>query len=449
VKPQTSYPKKEQDLFRSRLESIIDMEHELVKLAHAMDWENLEKKFFSYYSEAGRPAVSVRMMVGLQMLKHVHALSDEVVCEQWRENPYFQYFCGEEFFQHREPIERSGMTHFRMRVGSEALNALLTESIAAAMRLGALKKSDLKKVVIDTTVQEKNVAHPTPQGLLLRAIEKVAMQAKREKIPLRQSYLRVAKLAVIRVGKYRHAKQFKRAQRWVKFLRTRLGRLIRDVERKSGGHVSPRLKTFLRRAEKIRAQHIGDTNYIYSFHAPEVECIGKGKARKQYEFGNKVSLATNLKRARGGHFIFDAQGLHGNPYDGHTLPGSLERIPKNTGVIPDAAHVDKGYRGHKIENHPTKIFISGQRNLGKYLKQQNRRRAAIEPIIGHTKNDGLLGRNYLWFAEGDRTNPILCAVGFNLRQLLRFLRNLFALFYQWLLRIFNAPDFFPSPNLHF
>jgi IS5 family transposase len=393
------------------------------------------------------------MMAGLQMLKHIHALSDEVVCAQWRENPYFQYFCGEEFFRHREPIERSGMTHFRLRVGSEALGALLTESIAAAMRLGALKKGDLKKVAIDTTVQEKNVAHPTPHGLLLRAIEKVALQAKREKIPLRQSYLRVAKLAAIRVGKYRHAKQFKRAQRWVKFLRTRLGRLIRDVERKSGGNLSPRLKTFLHRAEKIRAQQIGDKNYIYSFHAPEVECIGKGKARKQYEFGNKVSLATNLKRARGGHFLLEAFGLHGNPYDGHTLADTLARIPKNTGVKINAAHLDKGYRGHGIgKNHPTKIFISGQRNLGKYLKQQNRRRAAIEPVIGHTKNDGLLGRNYLWFAEGDRTNPILCATGFNLRQLLRYLRalrKLFALFYQWLLRIFNAPEYHPSPNSSF
>lgn len=341
-----------------------------------------------------------------------------------------QYFCGEEYFCHDFPIERSGMTHFRERVGAEALEILLQESLAAAHRAGAIAPKDIKSVAVDTTVQEKSIAHPTEHGLLHGAIEHLGDAASAAGISLRQSYVRVAKLAAIKAGRYIHAKQMRRAKAQNKFLRVRLKRIIRDVRRKAG-NASFALETALSKAMQIANQKRGDKNYLYAWHAPEVECIGKGKARKAYEFGCKVSLATNLMPARGGHFILHAQALHDNPFDGHTLANALDDMEKIVGVKPLKAFVDKGYKGHKLDktNCPTDIFITGaKRNVTPQIKREMKRRAVIEPIIGHAKNDGLLGRNYLKGKHGDKINTTLAATGFNLRQLLRFIRILWLYF---------------------
>src|SRR3979490_1117841 len=229
-------------------------------------------------------------MAGLAILKHTYNLSDEVVCEQWVENPYYQYFCGEEFFQHRLPLDRSSMTHWRNRMGEERLQALLQESLAVATRSGAMKPGDLARVIVDTTVQSKNVTFPTDAKLLNRAREKLVKLTKTLGVELRQSYRRVGKFALIQHQRYAHAKQFKRANRALRTLKTYLGRVIRDIARKIDG--DPRLEAkfafLLSLARRVREQERGQRGpKVYSLHAPEVECIGKGKPHKPYEFGVK------------------------------------------------------------------------------------------------------------------------------------------------------------------
>jgi IS5 family transposase len=234
----------------------------------------------------------------------------------------------------------------------------------------------------------------------------------------------------MKTGRYLHAQQKKRARRQLKFMRVRLRRLIRDVRRKMVGvpalpeRVVERLESTLGRAWRIAHQKRGDRGYLYSWHATEVECISKGKARARYEFGCKVSIATNLHPAKGGHFILQARALHGNPYDGHTLKTALDDIQNIVGRTPQRVAVDQGYKGHRIALRGTAVYISGQkRGVTDKIKRWLKRRAVVEPIIGHAKNDGLLGRNWLKGRTGDRCNTLLAAAGFNLRQLLRFLRR--------------------------
>ena len=440
MKPRTKEPSRTEDMFRSKLVNIINLRHPLVKLAGLIDWARLEAHFLPYYADNGRPAHPTRLLVGLHLLKHVEGISDEVVCERWERDPYMQYFCGEEYFQHPPPIARADMTHFRGRVGDEALEILLQETLAAAHRAGALSAKACETVAVDTTVQEKAVAYPTDHGLLLTAIERLGDAAKHAGISLRQSYARVAKRAAIMAGRYTHAKQMKRAKRETRFMRIRLSRIIRDVRRKM--ETSPvlsalsaaLLESALSKAMRIAHQKRGDKDYLYSWHAPEVECIGKGKARKPYEFGCKVSLATNVMPAKGGHFILHAQALHGKPYDGHTLKGALENIKEVVGRMPSKVAVDKGYKGHGLKHHPeTTVYITGQkRGVTAAIKRWLKRRAVVEPIIGHAKNDGLMGRNYLAGRTGDRINATLAAAGYNLRQILRFLRLLCAYFIECL-----------------
>ena len=199
-----------QELFRAKLRNIINLQHELVRLGELIDWERLEAHFAPYYREAGRPGLPIRLVVGLHLLKHIEGLSDEAVCERWERDPYMQYFCGEEYFQHAFPLERSGMTHFRKRVGEQALETLLQETLAAAYRGGALSVRATEAVAVDTTVQEKAIAHPTEHGLLLTAIEQLGRQAKKTGLRLRQSYVRVARRAAMKTGRYLHAQQKRR-----------------------------------------------------------------------------------------------------------------------------------------------------------------------------------------------------------------------------------------------
>src|ERR1700720_1292375 len=272
----------EQDLFRSRLDQIIDMDHALVKLARTIDWRFLEEKFGAVYADgSGRPPLPTRLMAGLAILKHTYNLSDEVLCELWIENPYYQYFCGEEFFQHRLPLDRSSMAHWRHRMGEERLQALLQESLAAATKTGAMKPGDLARVIVDTTVQPKNITFPTDAKLLNRAREKLVKLAEKFGVELRQSYRRVGKFALIKHQRYAHAKQFKRADRALRKLKTYLGRVIRDMTRKIDGNpwLEEMCGYLLSLARRVRAQERGQRGpKVYSLHAPEVECIGKGQA---------------------------------------------------------------------------------------------------------------------------------------------------------------------------
>ncbi len=427
----------EQDLFRARLDQIINMRHELVTLGAAIDWDWIDAELAGAFSENGRPAVPTRFMIGLLLLKHVFDLSDEAVCERWVCDPYFQHFTGEEFFQHAFPHERSNLSHWRSRIGDK-LDRLLAESLRVAHGSGALKTDDLARVTVDTTVMPKAVAHPTDARLLLTAIEKLGQLANETGVTLRQSYVRLAKRSCLMAGRYAHAKQWKRCRREIKFLRVRLGRLIRDIRRKIAG--DERLeKVFaepLSKAVRIRLQDQHSRGpKLYSWHAPEVECIGKGKARQPWEFGVKVSLVTTNRRCKGGQFVLHAKALPGAPYDGHTLKEVLAETTALTGRKIERAFVDKGYRGHDAAN-PRRVFISGQkRGVHGQIKRELRRRSAIEPVIGHMKSGGSLGRNFLKGRHGDRANPILAATGHNLRLVLRWLRLILRII---IAAIFNA-----------
>jgi IS5 family transposase len=422
------------DLFQPALEEIIDMGHALVRLAKEIDWDFLDQRFSAVCQPGpGQPPLPTRLVAGLMILKHTHNLSDEVLCARWLENPYYQYFCGEEVFCHQLPFDRSSLTRWRQRLGEEQLAALLQESLSVAHKTDALATKDLERVAVDTTVQPKAVAHPTDARLLHRALEKLVDLARRNGVPLRQSYVRVAKRAAIMVGRYSHAHQFKRARRALKFLRTRLGRVIRDITRKIAGDaaLAARFTPLLDRARRVRLQdHRQRGHKIYSLHAPEVECIGKGKARTPYEFGCKVSVATPVTQPRGGQFVLHAKALHGNPFDGHTLGPAIAEMTQLLGVEPHRIHVDKGYRGH---NHPHKfrVWISGQaRRVTATIRREMKRRAAVEPVIGHIKAEHRMDRNYLKGREGDRANAVLAAAGYNFSLLLRWL--------EWLLRALIA-----------
>ncbi len=369
MKPQDSGT---EDLFRSKLKNIINLQHELVRLGELLDWARLEAHFAPYYKEEGRPGLPIRLLVGLHLLKHIEGLSDEAVCARWERDPYMQYFCGEEYFQHAFPLERSGLTHFRNRVGDQALETLLQETLAAAYRAGALSVRATEAVAVDTTVQEKAIAHPTEHGLLLAAIERLGAQAKKAGLRLRQSYVRVARHAAMKTGRYLHAKQKRRARRQLKYLRVRLRRLIRDVRRKMervpalSERTVKRLDHALGRAGRIAHQQRGDKGYLYSWHAPEVECISKGKARAPYEVGCKVSIATNLHPAKGGHFILQARALHGNPYDGHTLKAALDDVRDMVGRSPLRSIKDT--RGTVSPVIPTRRCTSRVRNAASPTK---------------------------------------------------------------------------------
>jgi transposase, IS5 family len=427
MRPRERRDSGEQDLFRSRLDQIIDMKHALVTLARTVDWGLLEQAFGEVYTDGpGQPPLPTRLMAGLCILKHTYDLSDEVLCERWVENPYYQFFCGEEFFQHRLVFDRSSLTRWRNRMGEERLQALLQESLSIAVRTKAIKPSELSQVIVDTTVQPKNVTFPTDAKLLNRAREKLVRLAQLNGVRLRQSYARVGKLALIKHQRYAHAKQFKRARRALKTLRTYLGRVMRDIGRKIADNAAlePKFAKLLLLARRVHEQQQRQRGpKVYSLHAPEVECIGKGKAHRPYEFGVKVSVATTISHARGGQFVTHLKTLPGNPYDGHTLATVIPEMEALVGNIIERLVLDKGYRGHNAPpDYKFRVFISGQkRGVTPSIKRTMRRRSAIEPVIGHLKAEHRMGRNYLWFKHGDANNALLAAVGYNFRRLIRWL----------------------------
>jgi transposase, IS5 family len=421
------------DLFKARLDQIVDLGHPLAKLAAAIDWGFLERRLGAVYTDApGQPPLPTRLMAGLAILKHMHDLSDEALCARWLENPYYQLFCGEEFFRHKAPFDRSSMTRWRQRMGEEKLVALLQESLSTATRTKAAKPSDFAAVIVDTTVQPKAVTHPTDAKLMHRAREKLVRLAKQKGVVLRQSYERIGKRALIAYQRYAHAKQFKRAKRALRTLRTYLGRVMRDIRRKIRGDEAREglFRRLLFLAERVSAQRQNQRGKkVYSLHAPEVECIGKGKAHRPYEFGVKISIATPVRHSKGGQFIAHVKALPGNPYDGHTLASVIPEIETQIGANLQRLVVDRGYRGHNAPpDYRFKVYISGQkRNVTEAIKRALRRRAAVEPVIGHAKAEHRMGRNYLLHARGDVINAVLAAVGYNFRRLLKWLALLLSM----------------------
>ncbi len=403
------------ELFQAHFDQILNRDHELIQLADKIDWSRFDVAFADSYSEdLGAPAKAVRLMVGLQYLKYTFNESDESVVDRWVENPYWQYFCGFTHMQHEAPIDPSSMSRWRSRVGAQRLELLLTETVDLAVRDKQLPKRDLRQITIDTTVQEKNVTYPTDSKLLYTAIRKLGRAARQRGIRLRQSYIRVGKRAGVKASRYAHAKQFKRMRRQWRKLRTYVGRMIRDIERKTP-QMDDHLVAILAKAERLRNQQPTDSNKFYSWHEPEVTCISKGKARQRYEFGQKVALATTHRS----NWIVAARLMENNPYDGHTLAATLQATESVTGVGVTDAYVDKGYRGHGC-NGLTRVHIAGaaSKKASRCERRRRRRRSAIEPKIGHLKSDHRVRRCFLSGLQGDAINIILAAAAANLRKLL-------------------------------
>jgi IS5 family transposase len=426
MKPRQSPQKNHQrDLFRPELTSIIHPGHGLVKLAQTVNWDRLDEVFGeTYCPDNGRPAVSTRLMVALHYLKYTFNLSDEDVVAGWVENPYWQYWSGMKFFEHIMPIHPSSMTRWRNRIGEAGAEELLKETIATGLTLKAVKSHQLKRVNIDTTVQEKEVRFPTDARLYDRARQRLVKAAKERSIDLRQNYNRKSKQALAQQSRYAHAQQMKRAGKCTRKLKTYLGRVIRDLTRKCP-HPDESLQSLLEIGNRIFYQKRKDHHKIYSVHEPAVECISKGKAHKRYEFGCKVSVAAT---SQGGWFI-GAKAIHGNPYDGHTLPEALDQVERIV-QRPQQVFVDMGYRGHTYSG-PVEVHVDKRRRgrTAKSLWRWMKRRAAVEPGIGHLKREHRMDRNRLKGTLGDCLNAILSAVGMNFRKLLRwaaaFLRQIF------------------------
>lgn len=416
MKPKKPKHQDQADLFRSQLDQILDRKHPLFVLANQIDWSVFENKFGKLYADRGRPALSTRLMVGLHYLKHAFDESDESVVARLLENPYWQYFCGFEFFIHRLPLDPSSLVRWRKRIGPKQMEQLLTETLETAKREEHLTESHLERVNVDTTVQEKAIAYPTDARLYHKARALLVKAAKERGIPLRQSYIRIGKLALIMSARYAHARQMRRAKAEQKKVKNYLGRVYRNILRNCP-QPDPELAELLHLSKRLLAQKRNDKNKLYSLHSPEVECISKGKAHKKYEFGCKVSVATTSKD----NWIVGVEALHNNPFDGHTLKGALKQIKRLVGWEAQNAYCDKGYKGNPKQLGNTSIHLANRRKSSMKPSEWRwfKRRAAVEPVIGHMKQDNRMDRNYLKGTDGDKMNAILAACGFNLRKLLR------------------------------
>ena len=395
------------------LPAMLDGRQPLYRLAQRIDWQQFETAFGVLYAEEGRPALPIRRMVGLLLLKQLLNLSDERVVEQWPLNPYFQFFCGEREFQWSAPCAASELVHFRDRIGPAGGEKLLAMSVALHG-----DKAKEKEVVLDTTAQEKAITFPTDSKLHAKVVQAARRIARRCSLPLRQSYVRtVPKLLQAQRG-WRHPRTHKLARKAARKLKTIAGRLVRELERKlPAGHDHADTLALCR---KILAQKRHDQNKIYSLHEPHVYCLAKGKAHKEYEFGAKASLV--IGKTHG--VILGALNLEKNTYDGHTVEPALAQVERVAGYRPDKGIADRGYRGRRHFG-ATELLIPGlpKADATAYARRQARerfrRRAAIEPRIGHLKSDFRLGRNFLRGVKGDAMNLLLAATAANLRLWLR------------------------------
>ena len=456
------------DFFRARLDAMIDLRHPLAVLATRLPWSQLEAELAPIWrrqsrdgvlpegedwfgsgggvlvaagvSYAGRARLPIRLMCSLLYLKHAFNLSDEQTCERWAENVVWQYFSGIDYYEPRLPCDATQIGRFRTAIGETGMQVILKATIDTAVASKAIKPVEFERIIVDSTVQEKAIAYPVDSRLLEIARHKIVVYAKRCGIALRQSFAKEGKTLKRKAGGYAHAKQFKRLHRTVKRQRTIVGKLIREVRKQlSAGAISSSatptmlaaLYTLLERADRIRTQQPQDKNKLYALHAPEVECISKGKARNRYEFGVKVSLAVTHKQG----LMVGAKRFVGNPYDGHTLAAQISQcneLIQAAGSEVKQAFVDLGYRGVDGDNPGVEVVHRGRiKSMSEPQKRQLKRRQAIEPAIGHVKHDNRMIRCYLRGSVGDALHAISCAAGYNIRWLMRAimrlgLRGLFA-----------------------
>jgi len=398
-------------IFEVALESFIDMNHELVLLSRQIDWAEVESDFAEYYcADNGRPSVPIRTMVGMMLLKNIYNLSDEGVVARWVENPYMQYFTGEKVFRKRPPMNPIDMTKFRNRIGEDGTEKILR--ISLMVNAEEVTEKELEQVMIDSTVQEKNITFPTDAKLYRKIIERVLKMSAREHIRLRRSYTREVKALKLKVRFMNHPKRKKEGLKAVRRLRTIAKAMVNDISRKMSDAQMSFYRKDIDLYLRVIRQERGDKDKVYSLHEPEVECISKGKEHKKYDKSAIVKTGSGL--------IVGALAFHGNPYDGHTLLAHLEQVRRLTGHTPKEALTDRGYRGKKrVGGTEISIPSSGTPGQSYYLKRKARkkfcRRAGIEPVIGHLKSDHRMIRNFLKGTLGDAINTMMAAAAFNMR----------------------------------
>lgn len=428
-----TFSQKQERLFDERLSIKLNPKNKLYKLRDLVNWSELEARALPNIEikQFGRNKKDHRVMLALSMLQAMYNGSDSFTEEELKENIYWQYFCGYEYLQANLDVSEATIRRFRNDLGEEGYNEILKELLRIGLKVGALKKKDLESVIIDTTVQIKNIKHPHDVYLMETAREKVVDLCKRLGIPLNETYAKTFKYKTIKLWKYKEDSKARQRRKIMISLKVRLGRLIRICQRaieKSKLELSEEDCAILSRAKNIHAQSIlkkkdkdiykKENKIIYSFHAPEVECIGKGKLNKPYEFGNKVGIAVSGR----GNFVLGVKSFHGNPYDGHTLDQTVVELRK---LSPETSKifVDLGYTGHNFKEKGKVFTAKTKKTLSNDDKKMQKRRSAIEPIIGHLKNFGRMGRNYLKGVVGDIVNPLISAVGLNLRRIANILKE--------------------------
>lgn len=424
------------DIFKIELIDLINMEHELVVLSQMIKWDEIEQICCQFFNEKGRAALPSRLTVGLLLLKQLDGLSDDEVCKKYVENPYYQYFCGSQYYVHKIPLDSSSLTIWRKRIGSETLEKILGMTIEMALQAKIISKKDLGEVITDTTVQEKAITFPTDSKLLLKSINNITKLGKNLGISYRQSYSRVARKLSTKAMRAAHGKRYNLMRSCNSKLKNRLGRIVRETERKLVGldtatltakkSLMAKLNEQLLLGQRLLVQTQQSENKVYSLHEPDVSCIAKGKVHKKYEFGSKVGLISTIKNS----FIIAVKSFTGNPYDGKTLPPLVEIAENKTNVPIKTILVDKGYRGVKRQFPDKVILMSGQKNLSLSQNKKLDKRSKIEPLIGLMKAKCGLGYNRLKGIKGDKVNLLLSSIAYNLRIILRVI---FLLILSWLL----------------
>ena len=428
--------------FFSSYNDLLNTHHPLFILGNNINWQIFEDKFLPLYcADNGRPAKPIRLMAGLLMLKHIRNISDESVVEQWAENSYYQYFCGETSFVPAVPCEATELVHFRNRIGKAGMELIFAESIR-------ISGDDAKegKIKVDTTVQEKNITYPTDSKLHKKIIKKCQAISEKEGLPVRQAYTFILKKINLAQRFRNHPANGGKAKKADKKMKTIAGRLVRELER----NLAPNsvYQDHLNLFKKVLAQKRSDKNKIYSLHEPHVNCISKGKEHKKYEFGNKVSISVTENTG----VIVGALSFANNPYDGHTLPAVVEQYQNIFNATPKEITVDRGYRG-KTQIGTTKINIPKPFNdklLSKYqqlkLRKQFKRRAAIEPVIGHLKTGHRVARNFYKGIKGDEINILLAAAAFNFKRMMnKWKQSIFGFLQNWFVQLLH---FFKQPFLN-
>jgi IS5 family transposase len=423
------------EMFKTVLVSFINQEHELCLLAKKIDWANLEKEFAPLYGAVGRPSIPIRTIVGLLLLKQMYSLGDETVVERYLENPYWQHFCGEIYFQYCLPFDPSDFVHFRHRIGKDGMEKIFKQSIDLFGE--EMIRKEVKEVRVDTTVQEKNITYPTDRKLYEKTIEHCKRIANEKGIKLKRTYTREIKKLKYQLRFARKPKNFKKLIKTQRRLHRIAIKIYSDLVTQMNPIPIKDIEKF-NTMYRVLTQKREDTNKIYSIHEPGVLCIAKGKEHKPYEFGNKSSFAYTRKTG----IIVGAMAIEGNVFDGHTLKPQLEQVKEFTDGKIKKAIVDRGYKGQDRIGLTEVVMPNARKKESYYLKKQRearcRSRAGIEGLISHLKLDHRMLRNYLKGTAGDQINTLLAASAYNMMKWMRMKRQEFfivilRLYYQTLI----------------